>query len=57
MLVGVLIGGAFAVRVKMIQMPQLVALFNGVGGACFCSGGHTLSPGYRNYSWRVSGFC
>ena len=32
MLVGVVIGSAFAVRVKMIQMPQLVALLNGVGG-------------------------
>lgn len=32
MLVGVVIGGAIAVRVKMIQMPQLVALLNGIGG-------------------------
>ena len=32
MLVGVVIGSAFAVHVKMIQMPQLVALLNGVGG-------------------------
>lgn len=32
MLIGVLIGGNLASRVKMIQMPQLVALLNGVGG-------------------------
>ena len=32
MLAGVVIGSTFAVRVKMIQMPQLVALLNGVGG-------------------------
>lgn len=31
-LVGALIGGTMAVRVKMIQMPQTVALFNGLGG-------------------------
>ena len=32
MLIGVIIGSMLAVRVKMIQMPQLVALLNGVGG-------------------------
>ncbi len=31
-IIGALIGGAFAARVKMIQMPQLVALLNGLGG-------------------------
>lgn len=31
-LIGVLIGSVLAVRVKMIQMPQLVALLNGIGG-------------------------
>lgn len=31
-LVGILIGTFLAVRVKMIQMPQLVALLNGIGG-------------------------
>lgn len=31
-LVGVLVGSALARRVKMIEMPQLVALLNGVGG-------------------------
>ncbi|MSV51049.1 MAG: NAD(P)(+) transhydrogenase (Re/Si-specific) subunit beta, partial [Actinobacteria bacterium] len=31
-LVGSAIGGISARRVKMTQMPQLVALFNGVGG-------------------------
>lgn len=33
LLVGCLIGGLVAARAKMIQMPQLVALFNGLGGA------------------------
>ncbi|SJZ56230.1 NAD(P) transhydrogenase subunit beta, partial [Porphyromonas crevioricanis] len=32
LIVGALIGGVMAQRVKMIQMPQLVALFNGLGG-------------------------
>ena len=32
MLIGVLIGSLLTRRVKMIQMPQLVALLNGVGG-------------------------
>ncbi len=32
MLAGTIIGSMFAVRVKMIEMPQLVALLNGVGG-------------------------
>ena len=31
-LIGALIGSLLAVRVKMIQMPQTVALFNGLGG-------------------------
>ena len=31
-LVGALIGGTMARRVQMIQMPQTVALFNGLGG-------------------------
>ena len=31
-IIGFIIGGSLAVRVKMIQMPQLVALLNGVGG-------------------------
>ena len=29
---GALIGSLLAQRVKMIQMPQMVALFNGLGG-------------------------
>src|SRR5690554_1824450 len=32
MFIGLLIGGALASRVKMIQIPQLVALLNGLGG-------------------------
>lgn len=35
MLIGIILGGALAQRVKMVQMPQLVALLNGVGGASF----------------------
>ena len=31
-LIGALVGSFLAVRVKMIQMPQTVALFNGLGG-------------------------
>jgi NAD(P) transhydrogenase subunit beta len=31
-IIGTLIGGVMARRVKMIQMPQMVALFNGLGG-------------------------
>ncbi|MBF6598514.1 MAG: NAD(P)(+) transhydrogenase (Re/Si-specific) subunit beta [Fermentimonas sp.] len=31
-LIGILVGGTLARRVKMIEMPQLVALLNGVGG-------------------------
>ena len=32
LLVGALIGSLMATRAKMIQMPQMVALFNGLGG-------------------------
>lgn len=32
LLIGTLIGGWLAIRVKMIEMPQLVALLNGLGG-------------------------
>ncbi len=32
MIIGAVIGIVWAYKVKMIQMPQLVALFNGVGG-------------------------
>ena len=32
LIIGALIGGVMAQRVKMIQMPQVVALFNGLGG-------------------------
>ena len=31
-IIGALIGGLMASRAQMIQMPQLVALFNGLGG-------------------------
>ena len=32
LILGAVIGGLIAVRVKMIQMPQMVALLNGLGG-------------------------
>ena len=32
MIVGTFIGAIFAIRVKMTQMPQMVAIFNGFGG-------------------------
>ncbi|SVC34522.1 uncharacterized protein METZ01_LOCUS287376, partial [marine metagenome] len=32
MIVGTIIGATFAIRVKMTQMPQMVAIFNGFGG-------------------------
>jgi len=31
-LIGILFGGILATRVKMTEMPQLVAVFNGIGG-------------------------
>jgi NAD(P) transhydrogenase subunit beta len=33
LIIGALIGGVLAVRIQMTAMPQLVALFNGFGGA------------------------
>ena len=33
MVIGSIIGSFFAIRVEMTQMPQLVAIFNGFGGA------------------------
>jgi len=33
MIIGTIIGSFFAIRVQMTQMPQLVAIFNGFGGA------------------------
>ncbi len=32
MIIGAIIGAIFAIRVEMIQMPQMVAIFNGFGG-------------------------
>lgn len=32
MIIGAIIGGTFAIRVKMTGMPQMVAIFNGFGG-------------------------
>ena len=32
MIIGSMIGAFFAIKVKMTQMPQLVAIFNGFGG-------------------------
>ena len=33
LVVGAVIGAVFAIRVQMTEMPQMVALFNGFGGA------------------------
>ena len=33
LLIGTVLGAAFAFRIAMTSMPQLVALFNGLGGA------------------------
>ncbi|MGY8767405.1 MAG: NAD(P)(+) transhydrogenase (Re/Si-specific) subunit beta [Pirellulales bacterium] len=33
LVVGIVVGGVFALKVEMTSMPQLVALFNGFGGA------------------------
>ena len=32
MIIGAIIGAFFAIKVKMTQMPQMVAIFNGFGG-------------------------
>ena len=32
-IIGIIIGSFFAIRVEMTQMPQMVAIFNGLGGA------------------------
>ena len=53
MIVGSLIGGFFAVKVEMTQMPLLVAIFNGFGGAAsalvassvFFKGQASITPG------------
>ena len=44
LIVGGAIGAVLAVRVQMTQMPQLVALFNGFGGAAsvLVAGGELL---------------
>ncbi len=34
MIVGAILGGLAAKKVKMTDMPQLVSIFNGLGGAC-----------------------
>ena len=57
-IIGALIGGTMAKRVQMIQMPQVVALFNGLGGgasalvgvlSAFGVGvGETEFPGFVN---------
>lgn len=49
-LVGALIGGLMASRAQMIQMPQLVALFNGLGG------GASAFVGLMTYmGWGMNG--
>lgn len=55
MLVGILVGAALAARVKMIQMPQLVALLNGLGGFASALVGilTLLGIGVLTYSYPV----
>ena len=50
--VGGLAGGWMAVRVKMIQMPQTVALFNGLGGGASALVGTCLSHRLRQCTDR-----
>ena len=45
-IVGALIGSFMAARAKMIQMPQLVALFNGLGGGASALVGVMIYLGY-----------
>jgi NAD(P) transhydrogenase subunit beta len=61
-IVGMLVGGAFgavaARRVKMTAMPQMVALFNGVGGGAAAlvalAEFHRLAPPSGRISWDIS---
>lgn len=55
MLMGILVGAALAARVKMIQMPQLVALLNGLGGFASALVGilTLLGIGVLTYSYPV----
>lgn len=48
-LLGAIIGGVVAVKIKMKSMPQLVALFNGLGGfaSVFVAGGALLAHSER----------
>ncbi len=56
-LVGALIGGFMASRAQMIQMPQLVALFNGLGGGAsalvgvmsYMGWGMSVAPEYPHF--------
>ena len=45
-LIGALVGSLMATRVQMIQMPQTVALFNGLGG------GASALVGILSEKWR-----
>jgi NAD(P) transhydrogenase subunit beta len=61
-IVGMVVGGAFgavaARRVKMTAMPQMVALFNGVGGGAAAlvalAEFHRLAPPSGRISWDIS---
>ncbi|MDO4722896.1 NAD(P)(+) transhydrogenase (Re/Si-specific) subunit beta [Porphyromonas circumdentaria] len=54
-IIGALIGGLFAQRVRMIQMPQLVALLNGLGGAASALVGILSVAGIGNISSEQQG--
>lgn len=52
--IGALIGGTMATRVKMIQMPQTVALFNGLGGGASAMVGALSAVGIGFSSEQLS---
>ena len=56
MAIGTVIGAVFARRVAMTAMPQLVALFNGVGGGSGRPGraARGSRSRYRGRAWRAS---
>ncbi|NMB42618.1 MAG: NAD(P)(+) transhydrogenase (Re/Si-specific) subunit beta, partial [Clostridiales bacterium] len=54
LLIGLVVGMIMAAKVKMIQMPQMVALLNGLGGlASSIAGGLTLYSSYGSGNYFV----
>ena len=56
LVIGVLIGATLATRVKMIQMPQMVALLNGIGGFASACVGVLSSLRIGSFSPQYVGF-